>query len=83
MNMRTVSWKLAYTRLLGQMRQGRMKAGLSQSDVADLVGIGRRSFQRWEASECVPNAIQLFRWADVVGVSIQSEPKADAPQVAQ
>lgn len=81
--MRTVSWKLAYTRLLGQLRQGRMKAGLSQSDIADRLVIGRRTFQRWEASECVPNAIQLFRWADVVGVSINSELKADAPNLAQ
>ncbi|MEP9372587.1 helix-turn-helix transcriptional regulator [Mesorhizobium sp. KR1-2] len=78
----SASWKLAYMRLVGQLRRGRERMGLYQSDIADRLGASRRTFQRWEAGEAEPSASQLFRWADMLGVTITSE-FSKAPNLAQ
>lgn len=79
----TAAWRLNYTRLLGQLRKGRARLAMSQEAAADALSISRRTFQRWEAGEADPNAIELFRWAHLVGVSITSEPVRSAPDLAQ
>lgn len=76
-----MGWKCDYMRLMGQLRRGREKVGLSQTEVAARLGISLRMFQRYEGSEesasgddiYQPKAMVLFEWAAVVGVRITSD----------
>lgn len=61
-----------YMALTGQLRRGRQKTGITQADLAPRCGVSRRTMQRWEDGEAFPDALQLFRWADLVGVKIAS-----------
>lgn len=73
-----------YMALTGQLRRGRRLNDETQADMARMIGVSRRTFQRWEDGEAMPDALQLFRWAALVGVEIASvltheeKPKAAA-----
>lgn len=79
----TSSWRLNFMRLLGQLRSGREALGLTQEEAADALSVSRRTFQRWEAGEADPDALDLFRWAHLVRVTITSAPIRNAPDLAQ
>lgn len=69
------SWRGEYLSLCRSLIAARTAARMSQDRAAILVGVARRTFQRWESGEGSPDAMQLFRWADIVGISITSAPK--------
>lgn len=52
------------------MTRARMKAGLSQSELARLSGIGLVTLARWERDEANANIASLELVADVLGISI-------------
>lgn len=62
----------AYLNLTVQLRRGRKLAKVNQDGAALRIGVSRRTFQRWEDGEAMPDALQLFRWASLVGVEIAS-----------
>lgn len=69
------SWRGEYLALCQALIAARAARGMSQDRVAASLGVGRRTVQRWEAGEASPDALHLFRWADLVGISITSAPK--------
>lgn len=76
------SWRGEYLSLCRRLRSAREAAGLSQDKVSARIGVGLRTLVRWEAGETSPDAMQLFRWADVVGLSLTSAPKVAHLQAA-
>jgi transcriptional regulator with XRE-family HTH domain len=74
---RTITdWRAAYLKLTGLLVRRREAQRISQQDLADRLGIGRRTLQRWEHGDAEPPAMRLFQWGALLGVSI-------APDVAQ
>jgi transcriptional regulator with XRE-family HTH domain len=55
---------------MAALRRGRERQRLSQADVADRLGVHMRTLRRWENGEGDPPAQVLFRWSEIVGVSI-------------
>ena len=68
----------------------RKKAGLSQLDLADALGVSRQSVSKWETGESNPDITKLPALAKALGVSIDwllsedapAEEKAPAPDTA-
>lgn len=75
------SWRGEYLALCSDLIRARVALGMPQDRAAALIGVGRRTFQRWETGESSPDALHLFRWSDIVGISITSAPKL-APPIA-
>jgi len=69
-------WKSSYLALTTLLMRRREELGISQEALAALLGIGRRTLQRWESGEAEPPGMRMFQWAGVLGVRI-------APDVAQ
>ncbi|MFB9512227.1 helix-turn-helix domain-containing protein [Streptomyces purpureus] len=58
-------------RVLGQrITDYRRAAGLSQDQLADAIGMERRSIQRYERAERDPRFSDLVRIADAIGVPL-------------
>ena len=60
----------------------RKKAGLSQTDLADLVGVSRQSVSKWETGESSPEAGNLLPVAKALNVTVDwllSEDDVPAP----
>lgn len=55
-----------------KITQARMAAGLSQDDLADLLGVSRTQEQRWEYHYNRIRADTLKRIAEVLGVEMES-----------
>ncbi|MET7759722.1 helix-turn-helix transcriptional regulator [Streptomyces sp. NPDC005389] len=53
-----------------RMRELRTEAGLSQDQLADLIGMERRSVQRYESGERDPRYTELLLIADAFGVPV-------------
>jgi transcriptional regulator with XRE-family HTH domain len=64
------TWRTAYLRTMIALRRGRERQRLSQERVAASLGVHMRTLRRWENGEGDPPAQVLFRWAEIVGVSI-------------
>lgn len=64
-------WVITRRRDLGQ-RIGNLRrsAGLSQDDLADHIGMERRSIQRYERGERDPRFSELLLVADALGVEV-------------
>ncbi len=60
-----------------QQRMGRLIAearaekGISQEDAARQIGIGNRTYQKWEAGEVVPYRRNLLKAATVLGKTVE------------
>ena len=48
----------------------RKKSGLSQGQLADMLGVTRQSVSKWESGAAVPELAKLVAIAEVVGVSL-------------
>jgi len=48
----------------------RKKAGMSQEDLADRLGVSRQAISRWELGSTLPDAPNLLKLSDLFGVSI-------------
>ena len=55
-----------------KIRACRQNAGLSQEKVAELVGVSRQAVTKWEADQSAPNTENLFRLAEIFGVTIDT-----------
>ena len=55
-----------------RIRQCRQQAGLSQEQVAELVGVSRQAVAKWEAGTSAPSTENLLRLAGIFGVSVDS-----------
>lgn len=53
-----------------RIRRARLRAGISQQEVADAIGVGVTSVSRWEVGTRVPSAVRLAKLARVLGVSV-------------
>lgn len=64
-------WALARRRELGlRLAAARRKAGLSQEQLGDRVGVERRTVQRYESGERDPRFTDLLLLADALGVPL-------------
>ena len=65
------AWAIAQRRELGQrVGAARRAAGLSQDQLADRVGVERRTIQRYEAGERDPRYTDLLLIARAIGVPL-------------
>lgn len=64
-------WVIDQRQELGEnIARYRTKAGLSQDQLADRIGMERRSIQRYERGECDPTYSYLVLIADAIGVTV-------------
>jgi len=70
------NWKASYLALTALLIRQRKVLKISQQNVAAQLGVGRRTFQRWEDGEIDPPGAALFQWASLLGITI-------APDMAQ
>lgn len=64
---------------LGQrLRELRQDSGLSQSQVAKLVGVSRNAVSQWESGETIPNSRRLARVAKALGVPLREIARASS-----
>ena len=52
--------------------QARKRAGLSQEDVAEKLGVSRQTVSKWELSETLPDIRQSKRMANLYGLSLDA-----------
>lgn len=57
----------------------RKKAGLSQEELADKLGVSRQAVSKWECSESSPDTDNLIALAKIYGVSLDELINGDAP----
>ena len=55
-----------------KIRQLRFKAGLTQEQLADKLGIGPQAVSKWENAAAMPDITTLPMLAEIFGVSIAS-----------
>lgn len=53
-----------------RVREARKHAGLSLTDLGDLVGVDQRSVRRWEDGERLPGLLDLCRIASYCDVTL-------------
>ncbi|MFE3169345.1 helix-turn-helix transcriptional regulator [Streptomyces sp. NPDC059224] len=64
-------WLLPRRREIGnRIRAAREERGLSQNQLADLIGREYRTILRWEYAQRIPNLEDLLLIADVLGVPV-------------
>ena len=47
----------------------RKKAGWSQEDLAEMIGVSRQSVSKWEGAQSVPDMDKILRLSRIFGVS--------------
>lgn len=52
-----------------RLRQFRMQASLKQEELADKIGVAKKTLQRWEYGETSPKASDMTRLCQVLGIS--------------
>jgi CYTH domain-containing protein/DNA-binding XRE family transcriptional regulator/predicted ATPase len=63
-----------------RLYQLRKKAGLSQSQLGEKVGVSNKSVSKWENGQAKPNLNIIHQLADVLGVSVDALLKAGSPE---
>ena len=61
------------SRLRVALLKQRAKLGLSQEAAAVKIGVGVRTFNRWENRGAEPRALELFKWCAALGVALNHE----------
>lgn len=61
------------SRLRVKLLKRRAALGLSQEAAAKLIGVGERTFNRWENRGAEPRALELFKWCAALGVVLNHE----------
>lgn len=67
------------------LREARKKRGLSQEDLADILGVSRQAISKWELGEGYPEVEKLIQLAKQLDVSLDSllldkPPQSEAPK---
>lgn len=65
-----------------KIQYARRRAGLSQEQLAEHLGISRQAVSKWETGEAMPDATKLAPLASALGVSIDWLLNEDEPQFA-
>ncbi|HEY1394974.1 helix-turn-helix transcriptional regulator [Roseateles sp.] len=60
--------------LIADLRQARIDQGLTQTDVADALHVGRKQVSDWETGWAVPLVTSAQEWASVLGRRLTWEP---------
>lgn len=58
------------SRLRVTLLKRRAALGLSQEAAAAKIGVGLRTFNRWENRGAEPRALELFKWCAALGVAL-------------
>lgn len=53
-----------------RIREHRIRAGLSQDALAELVGVSRQAVTKWESGASSPTAANLFKLAEIFGTTV-------------
>lgn len=56
---------------MNRIRKARMIAGVSQSELARLMGVAQVSVWKWETGKTFPNVKRLKRLAEVLDTSVE------------
>ncbi|QQZ56843.1 helix-turn-helix transcriptional regulator [Streptomyces microflavus] len=73
-------WAIDRRRLLGiRIAEARRAAGLSQEQLGDLVGVERRTIQRYEAGSRDPRYTDLLLLAHALGTPLPDLVRAEGP----
>ena len=59
-------------RFPNKIREYRLKAGLSQHQLAEMLGRGRNAVSSWECGRTLPNVPRLMRMAKILGTLAES-----------
>jgi len=51
----------------------RRRQGKSQAELGSAIGRTQSTIAKWEGGHVVPNAVELFQWADALSVSLTPE----------
>jgi transcriptional regulator with XRE-family HTH domain len=65
-----MDWKHSYLSTLGILQRRRKELKLTQATMAERLGVHLRTFRRWENGEDDPQAMDLFKWAGLLEVTI-------------
>jgi transcriptional regulator with XRE-family HTH domain len=68
-------------RLRARLRERRIQLGLTQDDVAELVGVSERTFQKWEQGSLHPATPALVLWAQALHWEVRVTHLAEADWV--
>ena len=53
-----------------QIREQRIKKGMSQEKLAEQIGVSRQAVAKWESGQSAPNTENLFKLAQICGISV-------------
>ena len=67
----------------GKLRKFRLQANLSQTDVANRLGISRQAYSRYENSNTVPSVNRLFEISKIFGIDILQLFIRDTPELME
>lgn len=56
--------------LAERIQEQRRRCGMSQEKLAELVGVSRQAVTKWEGGQSAPNTENLFRLAEIFGVTV-------------
>lgn len=56
--------------LAERIQEQRKRCGMSQEKLAELVGVSRQAVTKWEAGQSAPSTENLFRLAEIFGVTV-------------
>lgn len=62
-----------------RMRLARLKAGLEQEEIAEILGVSSSTVSNWENGRTTPKLPFLAAWAQVTGFNMSSLMPPDAP----
>ena len=51
----------------------RKKAGMSQEELAEKLGVSRQSVSKWESAQSTPDLNRILKMSEIFGVSTRSE----------
>ena len=63
-----------------RIKQLRLKSGMSQEKLAELVGVSRQAVTKWESGQTSPSTDNLFKLAEIFGTTVDIMMSADDPQ---
>ena len=65
-----------------KLQRLRKEKGLSQEDLADMLGVSRQAVSKWESGYTYPETDKLIALSDILGVTVDSLLKDNEPQNA-
>lgn len=63
--------------IIRELFAARLAQGLSQCQLADLIGSGQAVISAWERGVRIPNTEGLYRWAAGLGYDLTVTPRVD------